>query len=655
MLALGRSIRVDKDVEEKLGKLKDVEVSAKRVFTGGPAYAIGAVGLLMSVFHIYILFFRATDPWIFRSLHVVFGGILLFAIVPGWKGASRTNLHVVDYLFIMALIAPVVYIFSDLEDIIFRMGVDPNSLDIFFSVVFILVIFEMTRRTTGLSLVITVLCFVFYGYLGKYLPGILEHRGYSWGRLLTYVFSLDGILGIPIFSSATYIFLFIIFGAFLEGSGATTFFIDFARSVAGSRRGGPGKISIVSSAMIGTVSGSSVANVVIDGVFNIPLMKASGFKSTVAGAIEAMNSTAGQIVPPVMGTAAFIMAEILGVSYAKVCLAAIIPSLLYYCAAYWMIDFYSARNGLVGIPKSDLPRFSELMVKKGYLLLPLILLIYLLMALQLSPFRAVMWSTLLLIGLSLFRKETRLGVEKIFKILSFGPLGMVEIVSTCAAAGVIIGVISLTGLGMRFAMIVIGYSQGSLLLALFLTMLITLILGMGLPTTAAYAISASILAPALIKLNVPPLAAHMFVFYYACLSALTPPVAVAAYAAGAIAKAPVWNVGWVSVKFAIAGFIIPYMFVYGPSLLLMGGSVLEIILAFITALLGTLFLAGGVQGWFFKTGNLGYIQRGFLLAGALLLLKPGWMTDIAGVLILVILLLVHRRKKANSPSLGSAS
>jgi TRAP transporter 4TM/12TM fusion protein len=641
---------MDKEIEEKLGKLKDVEVSSKRIFTGGLAYAIGGIGLLMSFFHIYILFFRATDPWIFRSLHVVFGGILLFAIVPGWKGAPRAYLHFVDYLFIAALIAPVVYIFSDLEGIIFRMGVDPNSLDIFFSVVFILVIFEMTRRTTGLSLVITVLCFVFYGYFGKYLPGVLEHHGYSWGRILTYVFSLDGILGIPIFSSATYIFLFIIFGAFLEGSGATLFFVDFARSLAGSRRGGPGKISIVSSAMIGTVSGSSVANVVIDGVFNIPLMKASGFKATVAGAIEAMNSTAGQIVPPVMGTAAFIMAEILGVPYSKVCVAAIVPSILYYVAAYWMIDFYSAKKGLVGVPKSELPRFSGLIVKKGYLLLPLVLLIYLLMALQLSPFRAVMWSTLLLIGLSLFKKETRLGLIKILKILSFGPQGMIEIVSTCAAAGIIIGVISLTGLGMRFAMIVINYSHGSLLLALFLTMLITLILGMGLPTTAAYAISASILAPALIKLNVPPMAAHMFVFYFACLSALTPPVCVAAYAAGAIAKAPVWNVGWASVKFAIAGFIIPYMFVYGPPLLLMGGNAPEMILAFITAVLGTLLLAGGVQGWFFKTGNLGYIQRGFLLVGSLLLLKPGWITDIAGVLILLVVLFLHRKKRSDSVS-----
>jgi TRAP transporter 4TM/12TM fusion protein len=637
-------------LREKLEKLKDVEVSSKRTFKGGFAYAIGGVGLLMTLFHIYILFFRATDPWIFRSLHVVFGGILLFAMVPGWKGAPQNHLHFVDYLFIAALIAPVVYIFSDLEGIIFRMGVDPNSLDILSAVVFILVIFEMTRRTTGISLVITVLCFVFYGYFGKYLPGILEHRGYGWGRLLTYVFSLDGILGIPVFSSATYIFLFIIFGAFLEGSGATLFFVDFARSVAGSRRGGPGKISIVSSAMIGTVSGSSVANVVIDGVFNIPLMKASGFKGTVAGAIEAMNSTAGQIVPPVMGTAAFIMAEILGVPYSKVCVAAIVPSILYYCAAYWMIDFYSAKNGLVGIPKSELPRFSELIVKKGYLLLPLVLLIYLLMALQLSPFRAVMWSTIVLIGLSLFRKETRLGLIKILKILSFGPQGMIEIVSTCAAAGIIIGVISLTGLGMRFAMIVIGYSHGSLLLALFLTMLITLILGMGLPTTASYAISASILAPALIKLNVPPMAAHMFVFYYACLSALTPPVCVAAYAAGAIAKAPVWNVGWVAAKFAIAGFIIPYMFVYGPVLLLMGGNVLEIILALLTALVGTLMLAGAVQGWFFKAGNLNTFYRVILLAGSLLLLKPGWMTDLAGALILLIVLFLHRKKRSSSVS-----
>ncbi len=635
---------MDQELEKKLEKIKDVEVSSKRELKGGLNLFVCGIGLLMSLFHIYVLFFRATDPWIFRSIHVVFGGILLFVIIPGWQNAPRTKLHITDYLFIIGLIAPVIYIFSDLEGVIFRMGVDPNIFDVLSSLIFIIVILEMTRRATGISLVITVICFLLYGNLGNHLPGLFEHRGYSWARILTYIFSLDGILGIPIFASATYLFLFIIFGAFLEASGATNFFVDFARSVAGSRRGGPGKISIVSSAMIGTVSGSSVANVVVDGVFNIPLMKASGFRAHVAGAIEAMNSTGGQIVPPVMGTGAFLMAEILGIPYAKVCVAAIIPSLLYYFSAFWMIDFYSAKMGLMGVPRSELPRLSKLIIQQGYLLIPLITLIFLLMIIQLSPFRAVMWSTLVLIGLSQFKKETRLDLKKIFLAISMGPKGMTEIVATCAAAGIIIGVISLTGLGMKFAMIIISYSKGNLLIALFLTMLITLILGMGLPTTAAYAISASILAPALIKIGVIPISAHMFIFYFAILSALTPPVAVASYAAGAIANAPMWRVGWMSVKFAIAGFIVPYMFVYGPALLLKG-SFYETILALITSIGGTILLASAAQGWIYGLGDINYIERGCLFGASILLLKPGWITDLYGILILIAIYIFHWGRK----------
>jgi TRAP transporter 4TM/12TM fusion protein len=463
-------------------------------------------------------------------------------------------------------------------------------------------------------------------------------------RLISYLFSLDGIMSIPIQASATYVFIFVLFGAFLDNSGAGMFFVDFARSIAGSHRGGPGKVSIVSSAMIGSVSGSSVANVVIDGVFNIPMMKASGFRSTVAGAVEAMNSTAGQIVPPVMGTAAFIMAEILGISYAKVCIAAIIPSALYYVAAYFMIDFYAAKNGLLGVPRGQLPQFGKLMHEKGYLLIPLIVLIVCLMVFQMSPFRAAMWATLVLIFLSWLKAETRLDVRKIWTSLAIGPQSAIEIVATCAAAGIIVGVISLTGLGGKFAMIIITYSAGNLLLSLFLTMLITLILGMGLPTTAAYAISASMLAPALIKMGVSPLASHLFVFYFACLSALTPPVAVAAYAAAAIAKAQAWNVGWTATKFAGAGFIIPFMFVYGNELILVG-SVLSIAFAIITAIIGVSLLSAAIQGWCIGMGKITYLERALMLVASLLLMKPGWVTDIVGMIILFTLFLFHYWKR----------
>ena len=640
---------MDAELEKKLEKLKDVEVGYKRSLGRRAALIMAGVGFFMSVFHIYVLLIRAIDPWIFRSIHIVFGGILLFPLVPGWKNAPRDRVHFIDYLFVAALITSVVYILWDLEDVILRMGVVPNGFDVLFSTIFVVIVLEMTRRTTGWALTITALCAILYGCLGQYLPGFLKHRGYDLPRLITYLFSLDGIMSIPIQASATYVFLFVIFGAFLENSGASMFFVDFARSVAGSRRGGPGKVSIVSSAMIGTVSGASVANVVIDGVFNIPMMKASGFRSTVAGAIEAMNSTAGQIVPPVMGTAAFIMAEILGITYAKVCIAAIIPSALYYIAAYFMIDFYSAKNGLLGVPRDELPRFRKLIVDKGYLLIPLIVLIICLMVFQMSPFRAIMWATLTLIFLSWLKAETRLNLKKIWTSLAIGPQSAIEIVATCAAAGVIVGVISLTGLGGKFAMIVITYSAGNLLLSLFLTMLITLILGMGLPTTAAYAISATMLAPALIRMGVPPLASHLFVFYFACLSALTPPVAVAAYAAAAIAKAKAWNVGWVATKFATAGFIVPFMFVYGPPLLLKG-DLSDIVLALVTASIGTCALSGAVQGWFLKLGNINYLERAALLGASLLLIKPGWITDIIGIIILFVLFLLRWRKKRSDNS-----
>jgi TRAP transporter 4TM/12TM fusion protein len=627
---------MDVELEKKLEKLKDVEVGYKRELGGRMALVIAVIGFLMSAFHIYVLLIRAIDPWIFRSIHIVFGGALLFALVPGWKGAPRDRIHPVDYFFFAGLCVSVLYILWDLENVILRMGVAPNGLDVLFSLIFVVVVLEMTRRTTGWALVMTALAAVLYGCLGQYLPGFLNHRGYSLSRLVTYLFSLDGIMSIPIQASATYVFIFVLFGAFLDASGASMFFVDFARSVAGSYRGGPGKVSIVSSAMIGTVSGSSVANVVIDGVFNIPMMKASGFRSTVAGAIEAMNSTAGQIVPPVMGTAAFIMAEILGISYAKVCVGAIIPSLLYYVAAYFMIDFYAAKNALLGVPRDQLPRFIKSMVEKGYLLIPLIALILCLMVLQMSPFRAVMWATLVLIPLSWLKVETGLNLRKIWTSLAIGPQSAIEIVSTCACAGIIIGVISLTGLGGKFAMIIITYSAGNLLLSLFFTMLITLILGMGLPTTASYCIAASMLAPALIKMGVLPLAAHLFVFYFACLSALTPPVAVAAYAAAAIARAPAWNVGWVSTKFAIAAFIVPYMFVYGNELIMMGGGP-AIVLAIITAAMGVGMLAAAVQGWCIGLGKINYLERAILLAASLLLMKPGWVSDAVGLCMVLAL------------------
>jgi TRAP transporter 4TM/12TM fusion protein len=635
-----------KEVEKKLEEMhiKDIEVSGGRELTGIPSKAVFVIGLAMSIFHIYVLTIRAIDPWYFRTMHVVFAGVLVFALVPGWKKSPKNYIHWIDYLFILLIVAPAAYIFIEFDDWIFRVGVVPTKWDFFFSLLFVIAVWEMARRATGWPLAILSALFILYGYFGNYMPGLFYHKGYSWPRMITYLFSLDGILSLPILASAHYIFIFVIFGAFIEASGAGRFFVDLARCAAGRFRGGPGKVSIISSAFIGTASGSSVANVVVDGVFNIPLMKHAGFKPKIAGAIESMNSAGGQIVPPVMGAGAFLMAEILGIPYAKVALAAIIPAALYYCAAYWMIDFYAASAGLWGMKKEELPIFRRIMVDKGYLLVPLVVLGVSLMVLMYSPYRSALYAIISLILVSWLRKENRLGFKGIIGTLAKGARTSIEIAATCAAAGIIVGVLTQTGLGMKFAMIIIEYSGGSLILALIFSMIIAIILGMGMPTTAAYAISASVLAPALIQLKVPPIAAHLFIFYFACLSALTPPVALAAFAAAAIANARTWDVGWQSMRFAIAGFIIPYMFIYGPAMVLIG-SVGEITLSIITGMVGTTALAAAVQGWLLKRATL--LERGILLAAAFSLIKPGWITDLLGFGLLALVVVIQYLKRGN--------
>jgi len=638
-----------KEVEKKLEqmKIKDIEISAGREFKpGGPmSIAIYLIGLAMSVFHIYVLTIRAIDPWYFRSLHVVFAGVLLFAMVPGWKTKRMDRIPIADIIFMLMLVAPVVYMFVEFDEWIYRVGVVPTTWDFVFSLMFVAAVWEMARRASGWPLAILAALFILYGHFGDYMPGLFYHKGYDWDRMITYLFSLDGIFGLPVLASAHYIFLFVLFGAFVDASGAGKFFVDFARCIAGRARGGPAKVSIVSSALIGTASGSSVANVVVDGVFNIPLMKASGFRGAVAGAIEAMNSTGGQIVPPVMGAGAFLMAEILGVPYPKVALAAVIPAFFYFIAAYFMIDFYSASIGLRGLRKDELPVFHKIMLEKGYLLIPLIVMIICLMVLMYSPYLSAMIGIVCLIVVSWFRSETRLGPKAIIDILSKGARGSMEIASTCAAAGIIVGILTQTGLGTKFAMIIFNYSGGNLYIALVFTMIIAIVLGMGMPTTAAYAICASVLAPALIQLNVPEIAAHLFIFYFACLSALTPPVALASFAAAAIANAKTMEVGWQGMRFAIAGFIIPFMFVLGPAMVL-EGSAFEIVMVVITGTFGVIALAASVQNWLLT--HCAVWERIALAIAAITLIKPGLTTDLIGgaIMALIVVLQLARRKKA---------
>jgi TRAP transporter 4TM/12TM fusion protein len=640
-----------KDVEKKLEemKIKDLEIGGMREFRPGSplAIAVFVIGLAMSIFHIIVLTVYGIDPWYFRTGHIVSAGMLLYLLVPGWKQKDKGKVHIVDWILMALLVIPAVYLVINFDEWIYRVGVVPTPWDFIISIMFVVSVWEMARRATGWPLAILTAVFILYGYLGSYMPGLFYHRGYSWDRIFSFLFSLEGILGLPIQASAHYIFLFVLFGAFVDASGAGRFFVDFSRCIAGGYRGGPAKVSIISSALIGTASGSSVANVVVDGVLNIPLMKASGFRGAVAGAIEAMNSSGGQIMPPVMGAGAFLMAEILARPYSEVATAAIIPAFFYFLSAYWMIDFYAAASGLKGVSREDLPVFRKIMVEKGYLLIPIIVLLVFLMVYDYSPYLSAMAGIISLIVVSWVRSATRLGPKGIVKILASGAKGSIEIAATCAAAGIIVGILTQTGLGMKFAMIIFTYSGGNLYLALFFTMLIALILGMGMPTTAAYAICASVLAPALIQMQVPPMAAHLFIFYYACISALTPPVALASFAAAAIANARSWEVGWQGMRFAIAGFLIPYMFVLGPAMVLVG-EWWEIALAIVTGFFGTMALAGSVQGWLLT--HCAKWERWVLFIGALCLINPGLETDLAGaaIMTLVVLIQLPRRKAAKA-------
>jgi len=628
-------------MEEKtvdLGKIKDAELIRTREFGKFGSWVLYIVGAICSLFHLYCLLISPIDPWYFRGMHIVFLAFLCFLLYPGWEGA-RKKVHIVDYILILMVIIPFVYMVINFDEWIYRVGVTPTVWDSIISVMFIIAMLEMTRRTTGTALMIIAILFILYGYFGRYMPGLFYHKGYSWPRIFTYLFSLDGILGLPIFVSAAYVYIFVIFGAFLRSSGVGAYFIEFANSLVGWARGGPAKVAIISSSLFGTVSGSSAANVVGTGSFTIPMMKSMGYKPHFAGAVEAVASTGGQIMPPVMGAGAFLMAEILGVPYVKVLVAAILPAAMYYLAVYFMVDFEAAKTGLVGLPKEQLPSKKETL-KRIYMFAPLGVLVYYIAIAMASIIKAGTLAVAACVIVSWTNKNTRMGLKKIIDSLANGARGAIEMAGTCAAAGIVIGIISQTGIGLKFATILLDFSKGILPLALFLSMVVAIVLGMGMPTTAAYAICAAVITTGLIKLGAIPLAAHLFVFYFACISAITPPVALAAYAGAAIAKAHPNKVGFTAMKLGVAAFIAPYMFIFSPAMLLIG-SPLEIIEVAVTSLLGTFALACGMQGWLIGKA-IPFFLRIPLIAGAILLIKPGIYTDIAGIGLLILTYFLSR-------------
>ncbi len=602
------------------------------------------IAILMSIYHLYAAAFGAPEAMMHRSIHLGFTLILVFLLAITSESEKGKIKFYFDLALLVLTLLSLGHIFLNYEYVVTRYPyVDSlTPWDFVMGIVLTLIVLEASRRLIGWALPITAVAFLLYAIFGKYLPGLVRHTGFSLEVIIDQLYlTTEGIFGIPLGVSATYVILFVIFGAFLEESGTGQFFMDFANSLVGGARGGPGKISCVSSALFGTISGSAVANVMVDGWLTIPLMKRTGFKPDFAAAVEATASTGGQIMPPVMGAAAFVMAEFTGIPYIQICLHAAIPALLYYFALFMAVHFEASRTGLWGVPKEERPRFQSVMLTRGHLFFPLIVIVYFMIA-GYTPMYACIYATLSVVLIALLRAETRMGVMKILKALEFGAKNMLPVAAACACAGIIIGVINLTGLGLKFTSLILVIAGDSLIPALIFTMLAGIVLGMGLPTTAAYIVQAALLIPALIKLGVSLIGAHLFVFYFAIISAITPPVAMAVYAAAGIGGSNLWRTGLEAVRIGATGFIIPFMFVYGPSLLMVG-SWDTVVTTIISASIGVTALSAGLMGWFLRKATV--LERVMLVAGALLLIKPGLYTDAVGLVLLIIVIVMQKLRK----------
>lgn len=607
------------------------------------AFLATVVAVTMSLFHIYTGYFGSLDPWSQRVTHLTLGLLITFLSYPIVKGKK---VNVIDILLALVSIACGAYVILNMDAIVDRAGM-PATWDVVFGVLTILLVLEMTRRVIGLALVIVASVFLLYAYFGPWLPEAIAHRGYGIERIATHMYTtLEGIFGVPLAVSATFVILFVIFGAFLEATKTGDFFINLANSIAGRARGGPAKVAVISSSFFGTISGSAVANVVGTGTYTIPLMKRTGYTAPFSASVEAVASSGGQLVPPVMGAAAFVISEMTGESYLTICVAAIIPSLLYYIALFTSVDREARRVGLQGMREDEVPSFTGTLKSRGYLAISALVLIYLLAIRMTSPSYAAFWAIISSILLSSIKQETRLNLKGLIRALESGAKSALAVVAACAAAGLVVGVVSLTGLGLKFSGAIIALAGGNLYLTLFLTMIASLILGMGLPTTAAYIICAVLAVPALTNLGVGVLAAHLFVFYFAIISAITPPVALAAYAGSAIAKSQPMETAVTACRIGLAAFIIPYMFIFNPSLL-MDGSVISIIWVSLTASAGVFMLSCSTIGWLFS--SLTTWERVLLFIGSILLIEGRLATDIAAVIVLVPVLLqqiaMHRKQR----------
>jgi TRAP transporter 4TM/12TM fusion protein len=589
---------------------------------------ISALAVAAVAFHLYAAGVAPFTALVQRPVHLALMasmGFLGLGVRRSATGEGGVRSRWAGYLAPLLVVASVVsflYLVTKHEELVRRTG-SPTGADLALGVLGVLVVLELTRRTTGWGLVAVAVLALVYAAAGPYLPGALAHRGYGATRLVEHLYlSTEGIWGVPLGVSADFVYLFILFGAVLDVAGGGTLLIGLANRVAGGTRGGPAKTAAIGSAFMGSLSGSAVANVVTTGTFTIPLMKRAGFRPYFAGAIEAAASTGGQLMPPVMGAGAFILATWTNIPYVEVAAAAVIPAVLYYVAVVMAIHFRAGRMGL----EPDREGEREPVLPRLHLLIPLGAIV-LLLVMGRSPMRAAFWGVSSAAVVAFLGRRTRPSAEDLRRAVVAAAGGTVQVAAACAAAGIVVGVASLTGIGLRMSELIVTVSGGQLPIALLLTAAGSIVLGMGLPTTAAYVVLAALGAPALVDLGVPLLAAHLFIFYFGCISNVTPPVSLAAYAASGIAGSPPLRTAGYAMTLAAAGFLVPFMFVYGPPLLLDGG-IAEILVALATAVVGVIALAASTMG--FARRPLALWERVFLGLASLALMMPGWVSDLVG-------------------------
>lgn len=628
--------------------------SRYRRFKDWKKYLIIVISVAFCLFQLYSILSGKITAQVVRATHLAFVMALAYLLFPMNKDMPKDKLPWYDVIIAIVGACSWLYISINFDSLVRRAGIY-NTTDIIIGIVGILILFEACRRIVGTPILIISLVFIVYALFGAYAPGFLNHRGYSIQRLVSHLYyNTEGIMGTPIGASATFIFLFIFFGALLDKTGIGQFFIDICNAIAGSYDGGPAKVAVLTSAMFGTVSGSSVSNTVGTGSFTIPMMKSLGYRPEFAGAVEASASTGGQLMPPIMGAASFLMAESLGIPYKEVAKAAIIPAILYFTGIFIMVHLEAKKTGLKGLSRDSLPKIGELLMKKGYLVIPLATIIYFFVLGKTAIYAGLMG--IIAAGLVaiinsivdiILKRERSFTFNDLIDVFVNGARNIISVAVACAMAGIIIGVITLTGLGLKIGAGLISISGGISILLLMLTMISSIILGMGVPTTANYLITSTIAAGAIIGLGFEPLAAHMFVFYFGIIADVTPPVALAAMAGAAIAKSDPLKTGFEATKLSIGAFIIPYMFIFNPQILMINTTFVEVIPILITSLIGMFGVSAGLDGYVFRKCN--FIERILFIVAGLLSIYPEFYTDIIGIGLiaaLIILQIITRKKKA---------